>query len=223
MSAAPSPQPDARDIGRMVSVPQMLRQFGWRTRSRGRADCGLCRGRSTGTVAFNERVWHCHRCNAGGDVFELVRSVNRCDFREALGYVANVAGIRLADSDRPDVRRQIAERQRHRARIDSAADILAEMERALRLDRRECIYLAEKQWNILSAARSWSERDWLIAAGSYDVLQGALAAYTLLAFGAIADRVFYVLQPESRSEIEAGIRLAGGLRDENARWLEVLQ
>jgi hypothetical protein len=207
----------------MVPIRRALSHFGWQIRSRGRADCGLCRGTSKGTVSFTERLWHCHRCHAGGDVFELVCSVSKCDFREALRYVAEVAGVNLAMSRRPEVQRQIAENHRQQARIGSAADILAEMERALRLDCRERIQLVEHHLDALSAARTWSERDWLIAAGCYDILQSNLAAYTVLAFGAIADRSRYILQPECRREIEAAIRLAGGLRDENGRWVEVLE
>jgi len=122
-----------------------------------------------------------------------------------------------------DTRREMAERQQHGRRIDSAAQILAAMEQALRLDCRERIHLAEHCWNELSAAKTWSERDWLIAAASYDVLQGALAAYSLLAFGLVLGRAQYVLHPEHRAEIEARIRLAGGVLDENGRWVEVLQ
>ena len=155
-------------------------------------------------------------------MFELVCVVNKCDFPEALCYAADLAGVRLAESNR-DAKRQIAERQRRSARIDTVADILAEMERALRLSCRERIQLVEHHLDALSAARSWTERDWLIAAGSYDRLQRDLLAYTLLAFGAIADRARYVLHPEHRAEMEAGIRLAGGVRDDDGRWVEVLE
>jgi hypothetical protein len=122
-----------------------------------------------------------------------------------------------------DIRCQIVERQQHRERIDTAADILAEMERALRLDCREQIQLVEHHFDALSTATTWTERDWLVAAGGYDLLQRALAAYTLLAFGTMADRARYILEPKRRGEIEAGTRLAGGVRTENGSWLEVLE
>jgi len=57
---------DARDIARMVSIPHLLRQLGWRKRSRSRADCGLCRAVEVkGTIAPREHVWQCHRCHEG--------------------------------------------------------------------------------------------------------------------------------------------------------------
>jgi hypothetical protein len=113
--------------------------------------------------------------------------------------------------------------QRHHKRIDTAAEILGEMERTLRLDCRERIQLVEHHLDALSAARTWTEGDWLTAADCYDILQSNLAAYVLLAFATIPDRARYILQPARRREIEAGIRLAGGVRDENGRWVEVLE
>jgi hypothetical protein len=63
----------------------------------------------------------------------------------------------------------------------------------------------------LSNAATWGERDWLVAAGCYDLLQHDLAAYTLLAFGAIADRARYILHPEHRAEMAAAVRSSGGV------------
>ena len=34
-------RPDARDIARMVTIPEVLRHLHWRFRGRKRADCGL--------------------------------------------------------------------------------------------------------------------------------------------------------------------------------------
>jgi hypothetical protein len=49
---------------------------------------GLYQDNLSGTAAFTERFWKCHRCNEGGDVFTLVRTVKRCDFPAALRLVA---------------------------------------------------------------------------------------------------------------------------------------
>src|ERR1700727_1245127 len=109
--------PDARDIARMVTMAELLRHLGWRVRWRNRADCGLCRGNSIGTLAFTERVWKCHRCNLGGDVFSLVRAVNRWQFPDALRYLASLAGVRLDDRHRDEWRQQIAEHKRQSERL----------------------------------------------------------------------------------------------------------
>jgi hypothetical protein len=83
--------PDAREIVRMIPIRQLLRVLGVRVRNSKRADCPLCEGNSTETLAFTERLWCCHRCNKSGDVFSLVRAVNRCDFPQALRFVAELA------------------------------------------------------------------------------------------------------------------------------------
>lgn len=54
------------EVARAVTVPQILRELGARVRNRKRADCPLCKGSSKETLAFNESLWKCHRCNAGG-------------------------------------------------------------------------------------------------------------------------------------------------------------
>ena len=47
---------DTANAARIVTMAQLMRHLGWRIRHRNRADCGLCRGTSTGTVAFTERL-----------------------------------------------------------------------------------------------------------------------------------------------------------------------
>src|SRR5260370_2717892 len=88
---------DARDIARMVSMRHVFIRLGVRVRNSKRADCPLCKGNSTGTIAFTQRLCRCHRCNDAGAVLALLRAVNRCDFPSALRYIAQLAGIRLDD------------------------------------------------------------------------------------------------------------------------------
>jgi hypothetical protein len=171
------------------------------------------------SVNLNTGAFYCHACGAKGDMLSFVMQRDHVDFKAAAVYLGVWDDTELT----ADVRYQIVERQQHRKRIDTAVEILAGMEGALRLTTRERIHLAEHYLNALSNAEKWGEGDWLVAAGCYVMLQGGLAAYTLLAFGAIADRALYVLKPDRRREMEADIRLAGGVRDENGYWVEVLQ
>jgi hypothetical protein len=163
VSAAATVLPDARDIARMVPVRQMLRHLGWRTRHRKRADCGLCKGNSNGTVAFTERFWKCHRCGEGGDVFSLVRAVHRCEFPGALRYVAELAGVSLSDSGSAGARHEIQARQRQRERIDRAADKLAKLEAAIRIECRDRIHECDR---LLHAPAPRSEAQWQRAAAA---------------------------------------------------------
>jgi CHC2 zinc finger len=214
--------PDARDIARMVTMPEVLRHLGWRIRHRNRADCGLCRGTSTGTVAFTERLWRCHRCNEGGDVFSLARAVNHCDFPEALRHVAELAGIRLEDAKGVNVRREVASRKQRRERVENAADKLEALERTSRLECRDRIHLAESRLAKLSDATAWAERDWLTASVCWTSLRRDLATYTLLSFADPAERARFVLHPELREEIISGVRWAGCVRTADGKRMEVL-
>ena len=139
---------DAHDIARAVTIPALLRHLSWRVRGRNRADCGLCKGKSKGTVSFTERVWKCHRCQQGGDIYSLVQLVNGCDFRSALQYLASLAGVRL-DSSRQGYD-EIAERLRQRERINRAAETLAEFEQALRTECRDDIHKCERVLHALA-------------------------------------------------------------------------
>ena len=40
-------------------------------------------------------VFHCHGCGAGGDVFEFVRLLHRCSFRQSVEFLAGRAGVRM--------------------------------------------------------------------------------------------------------------------------------
>jgi DNA primase len=95
---------------------------------------------TAGTLAFTDRFWRCHRCNEGGDIFSLVRAVNRCDFPTALRFVAELAGIRLEDRWSADFRRKLAARKRQQERLEEGANKLAALEHALLRERRARIH-----------------------------------------------------------------------------------
>ena len=215
-------RPDARDISRMVMIPEALRHLGWRLRRRGkRADCGLCRGSSKGTVAYGDRVWHCHRCHAGGDVYSLVRAVHHCDFPSALRYIAQLAGVRLDDRQQDDWRKQIAERKRLRERLETAAQKLAALERATWVECRDRILDCER---VLATPGRWDDRQWQRAQAACVLRDDyVLPAYTLLSFAAPVERARYVLHPETQAQMAAAVRWAGYVLTADARRVEVLQ
>jgi hypothetical protein len=227
--------PDARDITRMIQVRQLLRVFGVRVRNPKRADCPLCKGNSTGTLAFTERLWCCHRCNEGGDVFSLVRAVNRCDFVQALRFVAELAGIRVDDHRSADSRRKWAARKRELERVEDGAKKLAALEHALVRERRDHIHDAERRRlriseRLAALARGEHERFrgeqeslWLTLQAAAMLLQEDIPAYTLLSFGAPDVRARFVLHPELRHEIIAGVRWAGCVRTADGKQIEVLE
>jgi len=212
---------DARDIAQMVTIPEVLRHLGWRLRRRKRADCGLCRGSSKGTVAYGDRVWHCHRCHAGGDVYSLVRSVHHCDFPSALRHVAQLAGVRLDDRRQDDWRKQIAERKRQRERLEAAAQKLAALEHAAWVECRDRILDCER---VLATPGPWDDRQWQRAQAACVLRDDyVLPTYALLSFAAPVERARYVLHPETQAQMVAAVRWAGYVLTADGRHVEVLQ
>jgi hypothetical protein len=225
---------DATALAKSVTVPQVLKAFGVRVSNSKRADCLLCKGNSTRTLAFTYRLWCCHRCGAGGDVFSLVRAVNRCDFPEALRFVANLAGIRLEDRRHADFQRELDARKRQRERIANGAKKLSALEHGLLRECRDRIHNAERTRLKVSARlaelsrgeperfRGEQEGLWRTLQVATALLNTNLPSYTLLSFGALAERARFVLYPELRDEIIAGIRWAGSVRTADGKQMEVL-
>lgn len=62
---------------------------------------GLCPFHNERTSSFyvfpETQTWHCFGCNEGGDVFSFVQKQQGLDFREALHYLAEKAGVPLED------------------------------------------------------------------------------------------------------------------------------
>jgi DNA primase len=66
--------------------------------------CGRCPFHADKTPSLYIRpdkgVFHCHGCQAGGDVFEFVRLLYNCSFRKSVEFLAARAGMNL-DSFKP--------------------------------------------------------------------------------------------------------------------------
>lgn len=83
---------DASDIVRIIGEVVALKP-------KGREYVGLCpfhddHNPSMGVVP-HKQIFHCFVCGASGDVFTFVRKFHRMEFREALEYLAQRAGIEL--------------------------------------------------------------------------------------------------------------------------------
>jgi hypothetical protein len=233
-SGRPTTKHSAADLARSIAVRQVLCASGVRVRNSKRADCPLCKGNSTGTIAFTDRLWRCHRCNEGGDVFSLVRRVNRCDFPRALRFVAELAGIRLEGSRKGDFHRELDARRRHRERLKDGANKLSALEHALLLESTDLIHDAERKRLKVSERfaglsrgeperfRGEQEGLWLRLQAVTASLNANLPMYTLLSFGAPEERARFVLHPELREEIIDGVRWAGYVRTADGKQIEVL-
>src|SRR5579884_3533998 len=73
---------------------------------------GLCPFHNERTPSFytfpESQTWHCFGCNEGGDVFSFVQKQQGLEFREALLYLAEKAGVSVEEqSDRdPEAQRE---------------------------------------------------------------------------------------------------------------------
>jgi hypothetical protein len=225
---------DARVIARMATMRQTLKVLGVGVRNAKRADCPLCRGKSTATLAFTERLWHCHRCCEGGDVFSLVRAVNRCDFPDALRFVAKLAGICVEDHRTVDFQRKLYARKMYRDRLEDGARRWSALEHSLLLGSRDLIHKAERGRQKASARlaalrrgeperfRGEEARLWQTLQAAELLLRIELPIYTLLSFGAPEERARFVLHPKMRDQIMADVRSAGFVRTVDGKRVEVV-
>jgi len=82
-------------------------------RKQGREYRGLCPFHSEKTPSFylnaEKQVWHCHGCNAGGDLIKFVERYENVDFPVALRMLATRAGVVLQES--PGAQRRRSERE----------------------------------------------------------------------------------------------------------------
>jgi hypothetical protein len=225
---------DAGEIARTVTMRQTLRVLGVRVRNAKRSDCPLCKGNSIGTIAFTEKLWHCHRCGEGGDVFSLVRAVNRCDFPGALNFVAELAGLRLPQGQTSDFHRQSAHKKRQRDRVEDGARKLGVLEHSLLLKSRDLIHEAERSAQrvnerLAALLRGEPERSpreqerlWQSLQAAELLLRVETPIYTLLSFGAPEERARFVLHPEMRDQIISDVRWNGFVRTADGKKVQVL-
>jgi hypothetical protein len=213
---------------------QTLKVLGVRVRNAKRADCPLCRGNSIATLSFTERLWHCHRCGEGGDVFSLVRAVNRCDFPEALRFVAKLAGICVEDHRTVDFQRKLYARKMYRDRLEDGARKLSALEHSLLIRSRDLIHETERSTQkvgerlaaLLRGEPEWfpgeQERRWQSLQAAAFLLRTEIPIYTLLSFGAPDERARFVLHPERRDQIVADVKWNGFVRTADGKKVEVL-
>jgi DNA primase len=82
-------------------------------RKSGKSLQGLCPFHNERTPSFyvfpESQTWHCFGCNEGGDVFTFVEKQQGLDFRDALLYLAERAGVAVEDygSTNPEQEREV--------------------------------------------------------------------------------------------------------------------
>ena len=106
----------------------------------GREYVGLCPFHAERTPSFylnaDKQVWHCHGCDAGGDLIKFVERYENVDFPTALRMLASRAGVVLAET--PGAQRRRSEREAIYEANAAAQRYFAD---ALRRDRRALEYV----------------------------------------------------------------------------------
>ena len=85
-------------IKRKLNLMTVLSHYGFNTSHHPTA-CKIHNSNGGKEFDFNEsdQVWYCHgRCSKGGDMFELVKEMERCDFPTAKNILKEMAGIKEA-------------------------------------------------------------------------------------------------------------------------------
>ena len=112
---------DAREIAALVGMPELLGAVGFtvNTRTR-RCACILHGGSNPSAFSWTEGgLWKCHGCGAGGDRIALAQAVRHCGFREAVEFLAGLAGVEYRA--RRISREEVARIQARRERAEAAA------------------------------------------------------------------------------------------------------
>ena len=213
-------------------MPQLLAHLGIPVNERTRrAPCHESTNpKSTAFSWTEDGLWHCFRCQAGGDKYDLVKAVLKCDFHEALKVMAVLAGVNLPTIS-PEQRRHVRAQQRKERRLEIAAQRYAALERRwvcnyarrlLLLDRLEqlaafCLRDSAQQVDESDSMEFW----WDALARVYGERWHTLAAWLLLAFGAEDRRQRFVLYVGQRPSLLADVLDAGGVQDDRGAWREL--
>jgi DNA primase len=117
-------QRDSRDVERVRDASDIVRIVGEcvQLRPKGREYAGLCPFHDDHNpsmyVVPSKQIFNCFVCGAAGDVFSFVMRFHKMEFREALEYLAERAGITLTRS----AQRGASDAPTKRALLDACAE-----------------------------------------------------------------------------------------------------
>jgi phage/plasmid primase-like uncharacterized protein len=98
----------ARSHAPDLPIEAVVVKFGLRLRRQGRelvGPCPRCGGRDRFAVNPSKQLWNCRGCARGGDAIDLVRHVDGCSYREAVGVLGGEGNNkRVAPAARDDDR-----------------------------------------------------------------------------------------------------------------------
>lgn len=75
-----------------LSIEDVLNSFGIDT-SKNPTECPFHSSKGGKCLGFNKETAHCFHCEGSWNIFSLVKDFQKCDFKEALNYLSNIAGL----------------------------------------------------------------------------------------------------------------------------------
>jgi hypothetical protein len=223
----------AREIAALVLMPRLLSELGFAINERTRR-CACVLHSGSNPTAFSWREdgrWHCHSCGAGGDRIALVRAARRCSFREAVEFLAALAGFEYAPSlvSRETIERQKLLRERETAEADSLlarefATWCEARDVVLQLERIRCTAIRRLDALLRAASERWpgeTEFAWQALAEVYRQIPRAAAGYNLISFAPADLRFAFAMDAEVREELIDDALERGWVADEKDFRFEV--
>jgi hypothetical protein len=221
------------EIADLVDMATLLRTLGFETNERThRAPCLLHSGSNPSAFSWrDDGRWHCFSCEHGGDKIALILAVRQCSFREAMDFLAAMAGVEYRAS-------RISTHEIERARLASAkaesnARALAELERAawresqenlnslLALRRNAAARLQAINGGAPLRFPNEAEFAWTALQIAADGFARADAAYCIVSFAASAERYAFILHPERREEMIDAALERGYVSDDKGYRFEI--
>lgn len=205
----------ASEVAGLVRMPELLSAlgFGVNTRTR-RAPCILHGGSNASSFSWrDDGLWHCHSCGEGGGKITLVRAVRRCGFREAVEFLAALAGVeyRARHVSPQEIARLRARRERAEAAAWDVQDRFVRLQsgyaRALRLVEKLQRAIGERLSREIPSERA--ERLWAMLARIAPVSGSLFAVWGYLGQADIPTRIRFALgSPAERRAMVFGEELS---------------
>jgi len=76
-----------------LSMENVMNSFGINT-NRNPCACPFHSSKGGKCLGFNRDTAHCFHCDGSWNIFSFVKDMKKCDFKEALEYLSNLAGLR---------------------------------------------------------------------------------------------------------------------------------
>jgi hypothetical protein len=189
-----------------------------------RTSCPFHQGSNRTAFAVNlaNGGFHCFNCGVrGGDILDFVQLRDKINFKRA----AQLFGAWRDQEMAPSEKQKLRQSQRKREQLDSSVASIEQAERDLRLQYRDEIHALERAQRETAKRMQHSPSDleqcWRTLAKTLPRLREAIAAYYVLSFATVGERLDFTLHPEERAAAIQTVMLRGTVRDDHGVVTEI--